>query len=718
MTVSQTPSPLFRRIVWRGVIVLLWCGVGPRSVEAVDPRFPHERGVEAPMNEQLPTWWPLRIQYLEQERTRLMERISTLPQHLLRPLPDHHGYHSLPDTAIQDSDHSGDELMIEWGFSSQLDAIALVPALLSRVSGTENYAFPRRLRIEIQRRMGDQNDQGVSAPDDTPWGPWIEVVNWQDDDLPNPGMYPVFFQLDGQGMRRIRFTFPPHPDQRFFALGEIYAFRRDYRGRTSDNMAVWRLTKTSARRSLQAAPSWGVSYVNDGVVGFGLPLSETRLGEEDLFVRWPSDATNEEPVQITLDLGRTRYVGRFHFWPGEAPAGMEVPNFGFPGSISIEVSTQSDFSDAAVFSVSNARNEMFYDNLLNVSTGRLQGRYVRITFSNLAQYRGQRVLSLGEIRVSEFEQVWSLNCQIDATGIPEEYRPQLGRLVDGLSRQRQILSESDWIRGLAERKSLDARLAKVEDLLVTARAGWIRMQVQSSVGIALLLILISLGVWWILKRNHNRSLWALRRQITRDLHDDVGGNLGSVALIAERIESDIQDPRLRTELSDLSLFVREATASLRDVVWMVDRHETSLPELVGKLTHRAQRILGSVGMDVQVNQGPVPEQIVSLAKKRQLIMVFKEVIHNCARHSQASRVEFDLRAKGETLRIRFADDGRGFAESDSHDGWGLDSIRKRIQEMDGRFVIRSAPGAGTTLDFEIPLQSIFNGHNNRYRSSN
>lgn len=36
---------------------------------------------------------------------------------------------------------------------------------------------------------------------------------------------------------------------------------------------------------------------------------------------------------IVLDLGRIQQIGRVQLWPTEAPHGMAVPLFGFPGHV-------------------------------------------------------------------------------------------------------------------------------------------------------------------------------------------------------------------------------------------------------------------------------------------------------------------------------------------------------------------------------------------------
>jgi signal transduction histidine kinase len=60
----------------------------------------------------------------------------------------------------------------------------------------------------------------------------------------------------------------------------------------------------------------------------------------------------------------------------------------------------------------------------------------------------------------------------------------------------------------------------------------------------------------------------------------------------------------------------------------------------------------------------------------------------------------------EGINVRITDDGVGFdvAESSSPDPGhlGLSSMRERIEEVGGVFLVDSCPGLGTTVDFWLP----------------
>ena len=50
------------------------------------------------------------------------------------------------------------------------------------------------------------------------------------------------------------------------------------------------------------------------------------------------------------------------------------------------------------------------------------------------------------------------------------------------------------------------------------------------------------------------------------------------------------------------------------------------------------------------------------------------------------------------------DDGAGFMPDAHHEGFGLLGIRERVELVGGTLKVRSAPGAGTTLEATLPVR--------------
>jgi ligand-binding sensor domain-containing protein len=216
-----------------------------------------------------------------------------------------------------------------------------------------------------------------------------------------------------------------------------------------------------------------------------------------------------------------------------------------------------------------------------------------------------------------------------------------------------------------------------------------------------MIFVLSIGLVWLayyLRMARLRELEQLRLRIARDLHDDVGANLASLALIAEAMEKQptFGDP------ADLRRIALHTIDSLRDIVWFIDPARDNLGDMVLRMRDTAPTLLTGVKFDFQAKI-PNPSIHLPPAFRRHIFPIFKEALHNAARHAQASRVDIELDCREGGLLLKIQDDGKGFAEKNITPGNGLRNLRRRAAEMRGAVLIHSIPGRGTTLEFYAPF---------------
>jgi signal transduction histidine kinase len=109
----------------------------------------------------------------------------------------------------------------------------------------------------------------------------------------------------------------------------------------------------------------------------------------------------------------------------------------------------------------------------------------------------------------------------------------------------------------------------------------------------------------------------------------------------------------------------------------------------------ARRSLVPVELDVHVD-GRLPERIEITA-----YYIVAEALANAAKHAQATLVRVRMDPPGRVLRIVVADDGIGGADPS---GSGLTGLSDRLAALNGRLLLQSPPGEGTTLVAELPVR--------------
>jgi signal transduction histidine kinase len=191
-----------------------------------------------------------------------------------------------------------------------------------------------------------------------------------------------------------------------------------------------------------------------------------------------------------------------------------------------------------------------------------------------------------------------------------------------------------------------------------------------------------------------------RRRVEHDLHDGAQQRLVSLAL------------RLRTTQATLppgsEAMAETLEGAAADAVGLQEQlreishglHPAVLAESGLRPALRALARRSAVPVKVDVHLARRPAEAVEIAA---YYAVF-EALANVAHHARASAAGVEVTADGRVLRIRVSDDGCGGA--DFSGGSGLIGVQDRVEAFGGQISLRSAPGAGTIVDIDLPLDGV------------
>jgi len=188
----------------------------------------------------------------------------------------------------------------------------------------------------------------------------------------------------------------------------------------------------------------------------------------------------------------------------------------------------------------------------------------------------------------------------------------------------------------------------------------------------------------------------LRWRIADDLHDDLSSDVSGIALAATLVRQDHNDDRL----NDIEEVSQSVVERLRDVVWYVNPEHDSSQALLRRMRDTANRLLPGTecrfGVDLSHR-----EPALDMATRRHLFLIFKEALHNVARHSQATEVEIRLEQRSGELLLAIRDNGVGFDQATVEGGLGLTSMRRRAESMGAELGVTTEPGNGTEIEVKM-----------------
>lgn len=225
------------------------------------------------------------------------------------------------------------------------------------------------------------------------------------------------------------------------------------------------------------------------------------------------------------------------------------------------------------------------------------------------------------------------------------------------------------------------------------------------------------------REGRRRAAEALRFRIATDLHDEMGGGLSQVALYTELIRRTAEGTagasggtgdgalggdrdRVAAWAASAGEQARTLSGSMRDVVWAIRPDEGAWDDLELRMKDAAVALLAprDVALDWDGTAEGAPP-VLSPAVRQNVLLFFKEAVHNAARHAGAGRVEVQWRLSRRALRLRVSDDGRGFDPAAVRPGTGLVSMRRRAADLGGTLAVESVPGQGTRLTLDVPVGS-------------
>jgi len=202
-----------------------------------------------------------------------------------------------------------------------------------------------------------------------------------------------------------------------------------------------------------------------------------------------------------------------------------------------------------------------------------------------------------------------------------------------------------------------------------------------------------------------------RKRVAREIHDGPAQSMSNVVLKAEICERliDVDYERAKGELRSLKNIVRASLQDIRRIIY--DLRPMSLDDLglIPTLQRHISTFQDETGINIIFKTNGEYENIkpiISLTAFR----IIQEAMSNIKKHSQARNAAINLEFCEDVLRIHIIDDGKGFdMESTKREGdylsrgFGLTSMRERVELLGGEIKISSKPGMGTRINIVLPL---------------
>ena len=228
---------------------------------------------------------------------------------------------------------------------------------------------------------------------------------------------------------------------------------------------------------------------------------------------------------------------------------------------------------------------------------------------------------------------------------------------------------------------------------------------------ALALALLGMGAWQLRLRQARKELalvYGERLRLSREIHDTLMQSLFGIALQLDDAIHQLKDSRslVRMQLQRLRRHIEDYISEARQSILDLRSPTLDRRDLVDALRDTGDRLTaGKVPFTLRVTG--TPRRCPSTLETH-VLRIGHEAIMNAVRHADARQVEMEIGFDERVLRLRVADDGRGFDADEKRENsnpghYGLMSMKERAADAGGHCTIESVPGAGVQVIAEFPI---------------
>jgi len=204
-----------------------------------------------------------------------------------------------------------------------------------------------------------------------------------------------------------------------------------------------------------------------------------------------------------------------------------------------------------------------------------------------------------------------------------------------------------------------------------------------------------------------------RRRVAREIHDGPAQSMANVVLRAEICEKLFHANRKEVvdELANLKIFVKDCLKEVRRIIFNLRPMTLDDLGLVPTLRRYLEEMKEREGFVAKLDFSG-EERRLNITYEVALFRLIQEALNNAKKHSQAKQILVKVQFNINEIKVMISDDGTGFdlpkvmAEKTGKVSFGLLSMKERIELINGKLQIETAPGSGTKIIVNLPMEKM------------
>jgi len=208
------------------------------------------------------------------------------------------------------------------------------------------------------------------------------------------------------------------------------------------------------------------------------------------------------------------------------------------------------------------------------------------------------------------------------------------------------------------------------------------------------------------RKSSRRELARVRQKIAGDLHDDIGSTLNSISVYSEIAGRQLQTnaENAKDILSKMGAASRNMIDNMNDIVWAINPKNDQFENILHRMQYFAGELLSGKNILLHFSADEKVRNIkLSMARRKNFYLIFKEAINNAFKYSNAKTVAVRISQNANLMTMVIADDGSGFDTRMQSDGNGLNNMKVRANEIGAHITVSSSLNKGTEVNLQMPV---------------
>lgn len=198
----------------------------------------------------------------------------------------------------------------------------------------------------------------------------------------------------------------------------------------------------------------------------------------------------------------------------------------------------------------------------------------------------------------------------------------------------------------------------------------------------------------------------VKKDIARDLHDEIGTRLATLKLYASQLVQHLQQsPDVLGIKTNMFGLINDTISDVRNLLRKLDPrtleqygYVAAVEELFGRIN-----AVEAVQAHLTLNQAPetLPHRTALM-----LYRITQELLNNSLKHAAPSQIDLLIKGQENSILLEYQDDGTGFDYDLSQRGLGIGNIEARVAMLHGKIIWITEPGKGTRVIIDIPTRDV------------